>query len=520
MNASKNRKIAGLLCAAATLLATSASICHAEQSAPAISDGGITAAVESDLRAAKGVSPDSIDVTTSQGIVTLSGSAGNLLSKDRALRVAESIRGVEGVINRIAVTPVSRSDEDIQKDVKMALRLDPATKSYQVTVSVKDATATLSGSVGSSAESKLAARIAYGVKGLKEIQNNLTINYLSTRTDKEIAADVKAALQWDIWVNGDPINASVKDGNVTLSGTTGSVLSQSRAIDDAWVNGVMGVEYSGMKVNPSASDKMLRQSKFAYKTDSEIKSAVEASLLRDPRLSTFSPNVRVEGGAIILSGSIGNLKAKNEAEQDANNVVGGSWVDNLLEVRPDHSPSDAEIQTNLRAVIELDPLLEDSQIVAAVVNGVAYLSGGADDSFQRSEAGDVASRTQGVVSVRNHLKVEPDYTVYNFDQPYYSDYYWPYYSDYGWPYSGGYAKSYGPVLPESDQQISKKIGSAFFWSPFVHSDDIKVSIDGGVVTLTGQVGTWMGRNEADRDARKSGATAVIDKVTVEKGGWF
>jgi osmotically-inducible protein OsmY len=520
MNTMKNKTPTALLCATITLLAASTSICRAEQTKLTISDSGINAAIESDLRTAKGVSPDSIDVTTSQGIVTLSGSADNLLSKDRALRVAESIRGVLSVINRIAVTPVSRPDEDIQKDVQIALRQDPATESYQVTVAVKNAIATLSGSVGSSAESQLATRIADGVKGLKEVQNNLTINYAATRTDAEIAADVKAALQWDIWVNGDPITAEVKDGNVTLSGTTGSALAKARAVDDALVNGALTVDYSGLKVQPSASDKMLRKSQFVDKTDSDVKKAVEASLHRDPRVSSFSPDVRVEGGVIILSGAIGNLKAKNAAEQDAKSTVGASWVDNLLRVRPAHAPNDAEIQTNLKAALTWDPLLGDSQIEAAVVNGVAYLSGGADDSFQRSEAADVASRTQGVISVRNHLKVEPDYSVYDYDQPYYSDFGWPYYSGFGWPYADGYFKSYGPVLPESDEQITKKIGRAFFWSPFVHSDDIKVTVDSGVVTLTGQVGTWIARNEADRDAHKSGATAIIDKVTVKKGGWF
>jgi len=32
-------------------------------------------------------------------------------------------------------------------------------------------------------------------------------------------------------------------------------------------------------------------------------------------------------------------------------------------------------------------------------------------------------------------------------------------------------------------------------SPFVHSKDIKVAVDGGVATLTGTVGTWIGWGE-------------------------
>jgi len=78
-----------------------------------------------------------VDVSTSQGVVTLSGPVSNLLAKERAVRIAASIRGVRGVIDRISVTPVSRSDADVRKDIQAALRQDPATESYRVAASVK-----------------------------------------------------------------------------------------------------------------------------------------------------------------------------------------------------------------------------------------------------------------------------------------------------------------------------------------------------------------------------------------------
>jgi hypothetical protein len=59
-----------------------------------ITDSGITAAVEGGLAFEKGVFPSGVDVSTSQGIVTLSGSVNNLLAKERAVKMAESIRGV------------------------------------------------------------------------------------------------------------------------------------------------------------------------------------------------------------------------------------------------------------------------------------------------------------------------------------------------------------------------------------------------------------------------------------------
>jgi len=48
---------------------------------------------------------------------------------------------------------------------------------------------------------------------------------------------------------------------------------------------------------------------------------------------------------------------------------------------------------------------------------------------------------------------------------------------------------FGPQLYLSDERIKKNIENAFFWSPFVHGDEIKVSVDGGMATID-----WHRRN--------------------------
>jgi osmotically-inducible protein OsmY len=170
-------------------------------------------------------------------------------------------------------------------------------------------------------------------------------------------------------------------------------------------------------------------------------------------------------------------------------------------------------------------LNNDATVNASVSNRVAYLSGAVDSSFQKAEAQDVASRTKGVLSVHNQVKVEPEYPIYDYS--YYPDYDYGYYGGFGsygwpyyysqWPYYGYDAFAVSPYL--SDEQIKQNIEDKFYWSPFVDSDDINVAVDGGVATLTGTVGTWIGWGEADRDARKSGATSVLNRVTVKKGAW-
>jgi len=500
----------------------------------ALTDSAITSAVEGGFKLDKGILPNDVDVSTSEGIVTLSGSVDNLLAKERAVMAANSIKGVRGVIDTISVTPVSRSDEALLKDIQTALKQDPATESYKTTVAVKDAVVTLTGSVGSYAEKQLATRIASGIKGVTEITNQLTINYLAQRTDAEIAADVKARLQWDIWINGGTIKSTVKDGGVVLTGTIGSGISKSRAFDDAWVNGTVYVDDSGLKVDPLANGYAGKRSDSDSTSDGDIQKAVQASLHLDPRVSAFSPNVTVEGGMVILGGSVGNLKAKAAAAQDAKNVMGVAQVDNMLKVRPQQASTDKEMQAQLKAALLWDPWLDSSTIDVGVNHRIAYLSGGVESSLQKAEAQDVASRIKGVVEVRNHLKVEPEYYAYSdydndYDNGYYSPYYdYGYFDDYGyygWPYyynepSYYSSERFGPQPYKTDAQIKKNIEDRFFWSPFVDRDDVKVTVDGAVATLTGTVNTWIGYNEADKDARKGGATAVLNRITVNKGHWW
>ncbi len=468
-----------------------------------ITDAGITAAVASDLHLAKSSAAGSVVVSTSQGIVTLAGTSDNLLARDRAVKVAESVRGVRSVVDQIKVTPVTRPDEDIRKDVLQALQQDPATEAYQVIVSVNAGTATLTGSVSSWAESQLATRIAKGVKGLQAVHNDLSIDYVDKRTDAEITADAQDRLRRDIWLAGDPIHLQVKQGKVTLTGSVGSVLEKSRAFGDAWVSGVLAVADTGLQVDPALAKAADRKAQANLLTDDQIKQAVQAAFRYDPRLTKSHPDVMVEDGAVILFGQVSHLKAISAAVEDARNTVGVSAVDNRLELSPPGNlPSDAETEKAVRAALGWDPLLSDAQIEVGVVRHVAYLSGRVNNSFEKMEAQDVTSRVKGVILVRNHLEFATDVLLWNYD----------------WPYYGNVMLSPAPL--KSDDQIKKDIERAFFWSPFVHRNDITVTVDGGVARLSGTVGSWVGYQEAYQDAVKSGAPTIINRLRVKRGAWF
>jgi Flp pilus assembly secretin CpaC len=101
------------------------------QGKPALSNVSITDAVEDELQLDQAVPAYEINVAAVDGIVTLSGSVDNLLAKERAARIARTVKGVRAVVNKIQVIPpLLRSDGEIREEVNDALLWDAATESY------------------------------------------------------------------------------------------------------------------------------------------------------------------------------------------------------------------------------------------------------------------------------------------------------------------------------------------------------------------------------------------------------
>lgn len=445
-----------------------------------IKDSDITLAIESQLMINDAVDAHMIDVKTNEGIVTLSGSVDNLLAKDQAERITESIKGVRAVVNKISVFPVKRSDKEIKKDVTRVLASDPATRAYKIDVTVNDGVVTVSGKVKFWNGKQLIAQVVKGVKGVRDTKNKIGFDYIvGDRTDGEIKAEIERRLSLDPFIYDDLINVKVEEGKVALSGAVGSAEEKTRAYNDAWVTGITSVDITPLEVKWWLRNEMLRESKFALKTDEEIKKAVKDAFLYDIRVMSFNPKVEVENGVVTLSGVVDNLKAKRATEQDARNTIGVERVENYLKVRPVKPLSDREIAQCVRDALMCDPIVERHEIKVNVRNKKAYLNGTVDSYYERQRAEDVASRACGVVDIKNNLTVE--YTT----------------------------------TPKSDWGIKNDIEDELFWSAFVDSDDITVSVENGVATLKGTVDSQRELNAAIENAFEGGAERVESQLTVE-----
>lgn len=472
-----------------------------------LSDQGISDKVSDEMVADPGVISHKVDVSTSNGIVTLDGTVNNLLAKERAVRVAEIVKGVRAVVNRVEVRPsVTRKDADIESDVEVALLNDPATESYELTVNVDDGQVRLSGSVDSYQEKDLAHRVAKGVRGVVGVEDDVTVDYETKRPDYEIADEIRDAIHWDRYLDDHLIDVAVDNGQVELSGIVGSAAEKRMARTKGYVAGVESVDSSDLEVESWARSERLRGDKFAIKPEDEIEQAVNDALLWDPRTNTFDITVSATGSEVTLRGVVDNLKAKRMAEQDARNTVGVLSVENRIKVRPDEDIADLQIERDIQDRLGDDALVDRFDISLSVSDGVAHLYGEVDTTFEKSHAEEIASRVWGVVDVQNHLDVDRD-TSYLYD-PYVDEYLIEENEIYDYALRN-------PLL--SDSELKEEIESELWWSPFVNSDDVKVKVDNGVATLTGKVESWSERQRAKDNAYQGGATLVENEIEVTSG---
>ena len=473
---------------------------------PVITDLSISDAVEDALLMDKAVPSYRITVATVNGIVSLRGTVDNILAKERAARLAGIVKGVRGVVNKLNVDPpVLRTDLQIRDDVEDALLTDPATDSFEIDVKVNDNMVTLAGTVQSWQEHALCEKVTKGVKGVKGVNNEISVVWPKERSDYEIKTDVENALKWDVFVDHALIDVKVKDGEVILSGTVGSAAEKSQAAWDAYVNGVKSVDHDWLKVRKWARDDDLKGEKYAEKSDKEIENAVSDALLYDPRVSFFKVTPKVSGMTVTLRGTVDNLKAKRAAAEDARNTVGVRRVENRIKVRPTELQSDRKLEERVSRAFLRDPYLESYEITVDVRNGVAKLYGTVDTYFEKSQADDVASRVNGVIMVDNNLVVQMKDKPYTYD-PYVDNWY-------SYDYNSYYRS---PPYPfGNDLQIKKDIENELFWSPFVDADDVNIMVDEGVVTLTGSVDSWSEYHAAAKNAYEGGAVYVDNELTVE-----
>jgi len=215
-----------------------------------------------------------------------------------------------------------KSDAEIAADVLASLAWDPRVDETEISVRSNNGVVALTGNVSTYARKFAAAQDARRVEGVKDIVNEINVKPEITRSDYDIADDVKAALTWDTRVDPKEVSVGVRGGVVTLSGKVDSFAEKRAAEEDTWwTPGVVDV------------DNDLSVANWQSRTDEELKNAVHNAFIRDVWVPTKDITIEVTGGVVRLKGEVGSFAEKTAAEDDAWWTPGAINVINDLEVR-------------------------------------------------------------------------------------------------------------------------------------------------------------------------------------------
>jgi len=215
-------------------------------------------------------------------------------------------------------TEVTTDDDKLQADVSGELFWDTGVDEREITVSAKNGTVTLRGTVGSLGAKRAARKAAERVAGVRDVQDELEVRLLTQhrRDDAELRGSVLKVLSWSAEVPGD-VHATVKDGVVTLTGKVDFRHERDEA--DAAVRNLRGVTEirDEIKVrNPGMADDVSERIGQAFERNAHI----------DAR------EIRIEAidGTVTLAGMVTSWTERNAAIDAAWAAPGVQKVDDQL----------------------------------------------------------------------------------------------------------------------------------------------------------------------------------------------
>lgn len=211
---------ANTVMAAAILLATAAPLFASE------TDDRIESSFKKSYVYKMYLKDENIQITSKEGLVTLSGDVLDETHKPMAQDVAEALPGVKGVQNTI-VLKNDKSDTWLKMKVQTALAFHANVNASSTDVSVKDGIVTLKGKAINQAQKDLTSEYAKDVEGVKSVNNEMTIakadDTLGEKIDDaSITAQVKMSLMLHRSTGAIRTSVTTNNGIVTVSGNAHS----------------------------------------------------------------------------------------------------------------------------------------------------------------------------------------------------------------------------------------------------------------------------------------------------------
>jgi osmotically-inducible protein OsmY len=143
------------------------------------------------------------------------------------------------------------------------------------------------------------------------------------------------------------------------------------------------------------------------KPDAQIQLDVLNELKWDPRVEPTDVGVEVENGVVTLTGTVSSWAKKVAAEEAAHRVSGVLDVANdvIVKVPSTTERNDSEIAAAVRETLTWDVFVPDEKIHSTVSNGFVTLKGEVDTHAQRDDAARAVRNLSGVRGVLNQITV-------------------------------------------------------------------------------------------------------------------
>jgi osmotically-inducible protein OsmY len=170
-------------------------------------------------------------------VVTLTGRIPSYTARNFATADAWGIAGVKGVDNLLRVTYPATvtmpTDVQIETSVTRTLTWNPDVDSLNIDVAVVNGTVTLEGTVDSYWQRWKAEDLVSDLSGVVAVENHLTVVPGEDFVDQDIAQEIEAALERNLYVASEDVTVKVENGAVTLTGTVPSHYARQRAYNAA-----------------------------------------------------------------------------------------------------------------------------------------------------------------------------------------------------------------------------------------------------------------------------------------------
>ncbi|TDE18117.1 BON domain-containing protein [Dyadobacter psychrotolerans] len=214
------------------------------------------------------------------------------------------------------------------------------------------------------------------------------------------------------------------------------------------------------------------------KTNEELQKDVQDAIKWEPLLKAAEIGVTAKDGVITLSGIVDSYAKKSEAEAAAKTVAGVKVVVEQIEIKTyselNHR-DDIDLANELLKVYNWNWEIPNDRVKVRVENGWVTIEGEVQWNYQREAAERIINKLIGIKGVSNNITIKS----------------------------------------EPHDEIEKMaIESALARNWSIKEQDIHVNVANNKVILTGTVGSWYEKDEAERQAWKAPGVEIVDNDIV------